>query len=101
MNESNDEFLNTEAVSHLAENNLPSHYRLLEVTFTYGSSMPHHPKQMEIRIEYQSLLDDAAEGAPDAIKAHQRWAFPLLERIRTEWPPDAVRVVFSQKSAPP
>ncbi|MCI0421737.1 MAG: hypothetical protein L0312_21340 [Acidobacteria bacterium] len=89
------EFLETADVRRMAEEGLPAHYRLTNVTFTYGTDT----RQLEIHIEYQSSLDEALEGTNEDIEAHQRWAFPLLERIRAHWPPGAVGVVFSQRSA--
>lgn len=99
MNEQ-DDFLHTEAIAAFAKEHLPAHYRLGTVRLDYGTSSPSLPQSLEIRIEFQNLLDQDIQGTAQDIKAHQSWANPLIEKIRSQWPAEAIRISFAEKAVP-
>ena len=93
-----DEIPNIEQIRELALVNLPSHYRLKSVTCTYGSDWPDLlPEDFELLIEYENLLDNSLQRTTAEIEAHQRWAHALVQDIRGDWPPESIRITFSEK----
>ena len=100
MTDSDEHFLSANAIENLARATLPPHYRLLGVRFDHGSASPSLPRSLEISIEFVNLLAEELQGTPDDIDAHQGWATPLIEKIRTQWPKEAIRICIAEKSAP-
>jgi hypothetical protein len=77
---------------------LPKHYVLRRVYCTYGTDWPAaSPEDWELRIEYENHTDEALKGTIEHIEVHHAWADPLRERIRAEWSPWALRVVFDER----
>ncbi len=99
MTDSEDDFLSVDAIEKLARATLPAHYRLIGVRFDHGSASPSLPRSLEIRIEFSNLLDEELQGTPEDIRAHQAWANPLIAKIRTQWPKEAIRISIAEKSA--
>jgi hypothetical protein len=96
MTQSNTEFLDVETVASLAKENLPSHYHLTGVNF----DIPGNLGFIEIRIEFHNTLEEGLQGMPDDIAAFQKWSNSLIDKIRTQWPKEAVRISFSEKLPP-
>jgi hypothetical protein len=89
-----------ERIRYLASENLPKHYRLLDVRCDYGSGGTSVlPDDFEIIIEYENLNDPALAGSMAEISDHHAWADPLLAAIRAEWPPSTVRIALHEHAA--
>lgn len=100
MSNSDPAFLDTEAIAAIARDKMPAYYSLHAVRFDFDSSSPGLPKSLEIRIEYTSVLAEELQGLPDDIAAFQAWSNPLIEKIRSQWPKEAIRISFSERLAP-
>jgi hypothetical protein len=93
-----EELPNEESIKELAALNLPSHYRLRSVRCSYGSECPPFiPKDFEIVIEFENHIDESLRGTDADVQTYQDWAFPLMQDIRADWPPDTVRISFIEK----
>lgn len=96
MSAPKDELPDVEQIRQLALTNIPAHIVLRDVRCTYGSDFPQVlPEDYEITIEYEKTPDAPPAGTNAAIEACQAWSHTLLQDIRTQWPPETVRITFS------
>lgn len=87
-----------EVIKQWALENLPRHYILESVQLCYGSDSGHlAPEDFEIRIEYANCMEEPLRGSMEAIRAHQRWSFPLRDKIRARWSARALRIGFVER----
>lgn len=77
-------------VTSVANLGLPETYRLLKVSCEFGGGSSIVPDDFEIVIEYQDIEDP--DGSNPDFTAYQRWAFPLIETIRSEWAAHTIRI---------
>jgi hypothetical protein len=56
------------------------------------------PEDFQINIEFENLLDEVESGGTDALSADNAWTEPLIEKIRSTWPRDTIRICFKEKS---
>lgn len=99
-------------IKAMALENLPEDYVLKRVQLTYGPAMPEDPSKFikfmggpppkgfhnlnfEVTIEYEYQGDEVLRGTSVEIDTFQSWAEPLKEKIRDKWPPEALRICFS------
>ncbi len=91
-----DELPNIDQIRRLAEMNLPTHIVLRDVRCTYCSDL--HlgiPEDYEITIEFEDTLDEELRQTPSAIEGIEAWVHPIVQAIRSEWPPETVRINFA------
>jgi len=93
------ELPDTQEIRRLAEVHLPHDYSILDVRCHYGcSDMPSAiPEDYEVTIEYTRTTPENLRGTLDDIASYQSWAHALTQDIRTEWPPESIRICFSEK----
>lgn len=99
MANENDDFLSMKAIAALARERLPQHYQLVGVRFGDSSSASGLSGALVITIEFRNLLDRALYGTSEDVRAHQKWANPLIAKIRTQWPRDEITVAFYEREA--
>ena len=93
-----EELPNIEEIRKLAQINLPQHYVIKDVRISYGAEETSHlPEDFEIIIEYEDNSDDDFVGSFDHIEADQNWSHALIQDIRSEWPPESIRISFIEK----
>ncbi len=91
-----DELPDVEDIRSLAQIAIPSHLILRDVRCTYGSPWPGFiADDYEITIEYEETFQAPPAGTLLAIEAFQEWSQPLVQDIRSEWPPEYIRITFS------
>ncbi|MGD0551533.1 MAG: hypothetical protein ABSB25_02655 [Sedimentisphaerales bacterium] len=77
---------------------LPKDYILKRVECTYGSGgfSAIVPDDFEVIIEYQNRTDERFRGTELDIEKYQNWAKKIEAYIRSKWPPETIRICFSQ-----
>jgi hypothetical protein len=93
-----DELPDVEQIRQLAQATIPPHIILRDVRCTYGSEFPSViPEDYDITIEYEETPDAPPAGTNAAIEAFQAWSHPLIQDIRSQWPPESVRITFTSR----
>lgn len=100
MSAPKDELPNIDHIRRLAKMNLPTHIILREVRCTCCSDSHFGiPEDYEIMIEFEDTLDEKLRGSSSAIEGVEAWVHPIVQAIRSEWPPETVRITFASTSS--
>lgn len=89
---------NENEIRQVAIKYLPKDYVLKQVECTYGSGgFPTiMPEDFEVTIKYESRMDKRLRGTEIDIETFQNWAKKIEAKIRSEWPPETIRIGFVQ-----
>jgi hypothetical protein len=95
----NEELPNINEIRRLAQINLPKDYVIKDVRISYGEKdWTGVPQDFEIVVDYEDNSDPDIINSFEHIEAYQNWAHALEQDIRSEWPPESVRISFNGRS---